>query len=134
MMVVAAFGMVQATPCRLSNWYWSGTKLERSGRSSLCHVSICRLWWDAATGDWRLLPDRQPQNGRQIHGTCSSYYTPSSARHIVAPDGAELLWLPLGAPLMIPSAIDYKRWEIELWTRGPLVLHYRFISRVRRIL
>ncbi|MCC6614241.1 MAG: hypothetical protein IT320_12240 [Anaerolineae bacterium] len=52
--------------------------------------------------------------GGQLTGTCSSYYTVQRAAHIR--DGeASLLWLPLDAPLVMPNAIDYNRWETDEW-------------------
>lgn len=86
--------------------------------------------------------------GGQLPGTCSSFYTVQRAAHITDKEGAELLWLPLDAPLVMTNAIDYNRWESgpyawngmlasmpvnHYWhtnfatsQRGPLRLRYRF--------
>ncbi|HVU12229.1 MAG TPA: hypothetical protein VHD90_13175 [Phototrophicaceae bacterium] len=50
--------------------------------------------------------------GGQLAGTCSSYYTIQCAAQIEQ-DGASLLWLPLDAPLVMPQAINYNRWETD---------------------
>jgi alpha-mannosidase len=87
--------------------------------------------------------------GGQLAGTCSSYYTIQRAARISGAQGS-LLWLPLDAPLVMPNAIDYARWETEPWQwngliasmpvnhywhtnfptsqRGPLRLRYRLIA------
>jgi hypothetical protein len=88
--------------------------------------------------------------GGQLPGTCSSYYTIQRAAIIAGDGGAPLLWLPLDAPLVMPNALDYNRWETEPWDwnglltsmpvnhywhtnfptsqRGPIRLRYRLIS------
>lgn len=85
--------------------------------------------------------------GGQLPGTCSSFYTVQRAARITS-GRAELLWLPLDAPLVMTNAIDYNRWETgpyawngllasmpvnQYWhtnfptsQRGPLRLRYRF--------
>jgi hypothetical protein len=90
--------------------------------------------------------------GGQLPGTCSSYYTIQRAARISCP-GDALLWLPLDAPLVMPNAIDYARWETGPWRwngllasmpanhywhtnfptsqRGHLRLRYRLISPQR---
>jgi hypothetical protein len=87
--------------------------------------------------------------GGQLPGTCSSFYTVQRAARIAA-GGAELLWLPLDAPLVMTNAVDYNRWETEPYEwngllasmpvnhywhtnfptsqRGPLRLRYRIAS------
>jgi hypothetical protein len=52
--------------------------------------------------------------GGQLPGTCSSYYTIQRAARISSA-GETLLWLPLDAPLVMPNAIDYARWETDPW-------------------
>jgi alpha-mannosidase len=88
--------------------------------------------------------------GGQLPGTCPAYYTIQRAARLTAPDEAALLWLPLDAPLVMPNAIDFNRWEGEPWAwngllasmpvnhywhtnfmvsqRGLLRLRYRMIS------
>ena len=88
--------------------------------------------------------------GGQLPGTVSSYYTVQRAARVIGRDGAELLWLPLDAPLVMTQALDYNRWETDpyvwngflasmpvnhyWWTnfptsqRGPLRLRYRLMS------
>jgi hypothetical protein len=85
----------------------------------------------------------------QLPGTCSSYYTIQRAARISCA-GETLLWLPLDAPLVMPNAIDYARWETDPWRwngllasmpvnhywntnfptsqRGRLRLRYRLVS------
>lgn len=88
--------------------------------------------------------------GGQLPGTVSSYYTVQRAARIIGHDGAELLWLPVDAPLVMTQGLDYNRWETDpyawngflasmpvnhyWWTnfpisqRGPLRLRYRLMS------
>jgi len=87
----------------------------------------------------------------QLPGTCANYYTTQRAAHIISPDGLELLWLPLDAPLVMPNVINYANWEPGPWDwngflasmpvnhywltnfspsqRGHMRLRYRLISR-----
>ncbi|MFL5805165.1 MAG: hypothetical protein ACJ8CR_25925 [Roseiflexaceae bacterium] len=53
-------------------------------------------------------------SGGQLPGTCSSYYTIQRAARVTYGDDT-LLWLPVDAPLVMPNAIDYTRWEIDPW-------------------
>lgn len=91
--------------------------------------------------------------GGQLAGTCSSYYTIQRAARISSQAG-NLLWLPLDAPLVMPNAIDYTRWETDPWQwngllasmpvnhywhtnfptsqRGPLRLRYRLVAPQNR--
>jgi len=91
------------------------------------------------------------QSRGQLPGTCANYYTLQRAAHINSLDGAELLWLPLDAPLVMPNAINYANWESIPWDwngflasmpinhywvtnfspsqRGRLRLRYRMMSK-----
>jgi hypothetical protein len=86
----------------------------------------------------------------QLAGTSSSYYTIQRAAEITAGAGAELLWLPLDAPLVMTNGIRFNDWETApyVWNgflasmpvnhywhtnfptsqRGYLRLRYRFIN------
>jgi hypothetical protein len=88
--------------------------------------------------------------GGQLAGTCSSYYTVQRAAQITGADGAELLWLPVDAPLVMTNAVNFNRWETDpyRWNgllasmpvnqywhtnfaasqRGALRLRYRFVA------
>lgn len=89
-------------------------------------------------------------SGGQLPGTCSSYYTIQRAAKISASEQAQLLWLPVDVPLVMPNEINYNRWETgeydwngflasmpvnHYWhtnfstsQRGHIRLRYRFIS------
>ncbi len=89
--------------------------------------------------------------GGQLPGTCSSYYTVQRAARITRQDGAQGLWLPLDAPLVMTNELNFNRWETEPWLwngflasmpvnhywhtnfptsqRGPFRLRYRFMSQ-----
>ncbi|NJM06294.1 hypothetical protein HC891_09005 [Candidatus Gracilibacteria bacterium] len=88
--------------------------------------------------------------GGQLPGTCSTYYTIQRAARITAESDAQLLWLPIDAPLVMTNAVHYNRWETEpyRWNgllasmpvnhywhtnfatsqRGHIRLRYRFFS------
>jgi len=87
------------------------------------------------------------ENGGQLPGTVSSFYTTQRAAKITA-GSSSLMWLPLDAPLVMTQDINFSRWDIEPYTwngflasmpvnhywhtnfptsqRGPLRLRYRF--------
>ncbi len=91
------------------------------------------------------------ETGGQLPGTCSSYYTIQRAARVTRSDGAQGLWLPLDAPLVMTNELNFNRWETEPWTwngflasmpvnhywhtnfptsqRGPFRLRYRFIGQ-----
>ena len=90
------------------------------------------------------------KRGGQLAGTASTFYTVQRAARLTLPDGPALLWLPLDAPLVMPQALDFNRWESDEWQwnhflasmpvnhywhtnfpisqRGYLRLRYRFLS------
>lgn len=90
------------------------------------------------------------EDGGQIPGTCSSYYTIQRAARIARVGGNDLFWLPLDAPLVMTNAVEYNRWDISpyQWNgllasmpvnhywhtnfaesqRGILRLRYRFVA------
>ncbi|GCE16109.1 hypothetical protein [Tengunoibacter tsumagoiensis] len=104
---------------------------------------------DFETGGGFFRPGNH-QVGGQLPGTCSAYYTLQRAAHIQAEESAELLWLPLDAPLVMPDDIHFNHWETEPWQwngflasmpvnhywhtnfapsqRGPIQLRYRFLN------
>ena len=105
---------------------------------------------DLETGGGFFRPGSH-ETGGQLPGTCSSYYTMQRAARITGKDGAQGLWLPLDAPLVMTNELNFNRWETEPWTwngflasmpvnhywhtnfptsqRGPFRLRYRFISQ-----
>ncbi len=62
------------------------------------------------TGGGTFTPGQFGRDG-QLPGTVSQFYTVQEAARISTPQGGRLLWLPLDAPLVMPNAIDYNRWE-----------------------
>jgi hypothetical protein len=89
------------------------------------------------------------EDGGQLPGTVSSFYTTQRAAKISAVNSS-LMWLPLDAPLVMTQDINFSRWDITPYTwngfiasmpvnhywhtnfptsqRGPLRLRYRFYS------
>lgn len=64
------------------------------------------------TGGGFFQPGSHDQGG-QLPGTCSTYYTVQRAARITAQDTSQLLWLPVDAPLVMTNELNYNRWETE---------------------
>ena len=71
------------------------------------------------TAGGMFTPGSHAERG-QLPGTCSTYYTMQRAAHI-SDGAAQLLWLPLDAPLVLTNAARFNRWETEPYSWNGLL-------------